>query len=101
MAAGAKEKNEKKEKVGESYVEILLVRLGGGGGGYVRTAAIFLPTILSRSSKPRSSSLRKDSERLVGAPLLRATLTVSRPSGEKPVWAEGESWSVRWSPKMI
>ena len=65
--------------------------------GYVCTTATFLPTILTRSSKPRSSSLRKASERLVGGPLLRAILIVSRPSGEKPVWTGGEYWSVRWS----
>ena len=65
--------------------------------GYVCTAATFLPRILSRSSRPRSSSSRKASERLVGTPLLRATLTVSHLSREKPVWTGGESWSVSWS----
>ena len=49
-------------------------------------AATSFSTNLSRSSKPRYSSLRKASERLVGGPLLPATLTVSRPSGEKPAW---------------
>ena len=66
--------------------------------GYECTAATSLPTILSRSLRPRSSSLRKASKRLVGGPLLRATLIVSRPSGEKPVWTGGESWSGIWSP---
>ena len=32
-----------------------------------------------------------------GTPLLRATLTISRPSGEKNVRTGGEYWSVRWS----
>ena len=48
----------------------------------------------------QTSSLRKASKRLGGGPLLRATSIVSRPSGEKPVWTGGESWSVRWSPGM-
>ena len=68
--------------------------------GYVCTAATSLPTILSRYLRPRSSSLRKASKRLVGGPLFRTTLIVSRPSEEKPVWTGGESWSVRWSPGM-
>ena len=52
------------------------------------TAATSLPTILSRSLRPRSSSLRKASKRLVGGPLSRATLIVSLLSGAKPVWKE-------------
>ena len=68
--------------------------------GYVCKAATFLPTTLSRSLRPRSSSLRKASKMLEGGPLLRATSIVSRPSGEKPIWTRGESWSVRWSPGM-
>ena len=47
--------------------------------------------ILSRSSRPRSSSLMKASERLVSGPLLRATLILSLPSGEKPILPGGES----------
>ena len=71
---------------------------GGLGSLFVAcvcTASTFLPTILFRSSRPRSSSLWKASEKLVGGPLSWATLIVSRPSGAKPVWA-GESWSARW-----
>ena len=63
----------------------------------VSIAATSLPTILSRFSRPRSSSLRKASERLVGGPLLRVNGIVNRPSGEKSVCTGGESWSVRWS----
>ena len=40
---------------------------------------------------------RKALERLVGGLLLRVTLIVSRPCGEKPAWTGGGSWSVRWS----
>ena len=50
--------------------------------GYVCTAATFLPTILSRSLRPRSSSLKKAPERLVGGPLIWVNLIVSCPSGE-------------------
>ena len=32
-----------------------------------------------------------------GRTLIAVTLTVSRLSGEKPVWTGGETWSVRWS----
>ena len=48
----------------------------------VCTAATSLPVILSKSSKLRSSSLIKPSERLVGGLLLRAISIVSRPNGE-------------------
>ena len=60
--------------------------------------------------RPRSASLEdtpkkltKEEKRVAAspfedkAPLLRATLIVSSPSGEKPVWTGGESWSVRRS----
>ena len=55
----------------------------------VCTAATSLPASLSRSSRPRSSSSRKASERLVGGPLLRASSIVSRSSGKKPVPTAG------------
>ena len=65
--------------------------------GFVWVEVAGVRLILSRSLRPRSSSLRKALERLVGEPLLQATLIVSRPSEEKPVWTVAGPWSVRWS----
>ena len=61
------------------------------------TAANFSPNDPFEIFGTQILLLEKDSKRQVGGALLRATLIISRPSGEEPVWTRGGSWSVRWS----
>ena len=60
----------------------------------------FSPNDLFEIFETRILLLEKSIKEASGGPLLRATLIVSRPTGEKPVWTRGESWSLRWSPGM-